>query len=368
MIKFNKIIVINKINKMKLRSFESLSMDKTCKLKKSNKRVIGIEILRMFLCFRIILLHYYSSNNEYILKLKNNQFQVPCFFFISFYFLYPIIFQRNTEKLKLRLERLLIPYIIYPIIVWIINNIMFLILKYNRFNRILTFEELKLNLILGKGIFGIGVLWFHFNLIIFTIIFFISSFFLEDFFLISFQIIAFISYSIQYSQINYEFFKHFKIYISQPIGNLVETLPLAIFAFSLYDYNTFKKLSFNRKKSIFFSLIFLYYIFNYNIFLPVTGYQSAGIKHNIVSFLLFSIFFLIPFEELNQKVLSFFQQITKYTQGIYCLHFLIQYYQKLFIDKSGTFIGCIILYIISYFFSFIGFSLFQNTKLKFLFS
>ena len=88
---------------------------------------------------------------------------------------------------------------------------MFLILKYNRFTRILTFEELKLNLILGKGIFGIGVLWFHFNLIIFTIIFFISSFFLEDFFLISFQIIAYISYSIQYSQINYEFFKHFII-------------------------------------------------------------------------------------------------------------------------------------------------------------
>jgi len=353
---------------MKLNSFELLSMDKSCKLKKFNKRIIGIEILRMFLCFRIVLLHYYSSHNKYILKLKGNQFQVPCFFFISFYFLYPVISQRNIEKLKLRLERLLIPYIIYPFSVWIISNVMFLLLKYNRYNRLLTFKELKLNLILGKGIFGIGVLWFHFNLIIFTIIFFISSAFLKDLFLISFQIIASISYIIQYSKINYEFFHQFKIYISQPIGNLVETLPLAIFAFSLSNYNTFKNLTFNRKKNIFFSAIFLYYIFCYNIFLPIKGFSSAGIKHNISSFFIFSIFFLIPFEELNQKVLSLMQKITKYTQGIYCLHFLIQYYQKLFFDKSGTFIGCIILYIISYFFSFIGFLIFKNTKLKFLFS
>ena len=152
------------------------------------------------------------------------------------------------------------------------------------------------------------------------------------------------------------------------MGNLVETLPIAIFAFSLYNYNIFEKLSFNRKKNIFFSLIFLHYIFCYNIFLPLPGYSSAGVQHNIISFFLFSIFFLIPFEELNKKCLSFFQQITKYTQGIYCLHFLIQYYQKLFFDKKGIFFGCIVLYIISYIFSFIGFSFFRNTKIKFLFA
>lgn len=126
-----------------------------------SKRILGIEILRMILCFRIVLHHYYSSDNKYILELKQNQFQVSCFFFISFYFLYPIISQTNFSKIKLRLERLLIPYIIYPIIVWIISNLMFLIIKFNRFNRLLTIKELLLNLLVGKGIFGIDIIIFY---------------------------------------------------------------------------------------------------------------------------------------------------------------------------------------------------------------
>ena len=82
--------------------------------KKKPKRLIGIEILRTFLCFRIVLLHYYSSNNNFINKLrKKNLFQVPCFFFISFYFFYPIISTKNILKMIMRLERLFIPYYIY---------------------------------------------------------------------------------------------------------------------------------------------------------------------------------------------------------------------------------------------------------------
>ena len=353
---------------MKFKRTELLSVNHYSIINKMKKRIEGIEFLRMILCFGIVLLHYYSSDNKYILKIKENNFQVPCFFFISFYFLYPTISQKNIGKYKQRLERLLIPYIIYPIIVWIINNIMFLIINYNRFNRLLTFKELKLNLIFGKGIFGIGVLWFHFNLIIFTIIFIIFAYFLNDYFLISFQIIASISYIIEYSGVNNKFFHQFKIYVSQPIGNLVETLPIAIFAFSLSNYNIFQKLSYNRIKTIFFFSIFLYYIFYYNIFSPIKGFSSPGIKFNIIAFLLFSIFFLIPFEVLNQKILSVLKKITKYTQGIYCLHFLIQYYFKLLFDRKGTLNGCIILYIVSYFFSFFGFLVFQRTKLKFLFT
>ena len=101
-----------------------------------------------------------------ILILIRNRTQVSCFFFISFYFLYPIVSTRNTYKMKLRLERLFIPFIVYPILVWIINNLMFFIIKFNRFSRFLTINELILNLLVGKGIFGIGVLWFQFNLIL----------------------------------------------------------------------------------------------------------------------------------------------------------------------------------------------------------
>ena len=333
-----------------------------------SKRIIGIEILRMFLCFRIILLHYYSGNNRYILKMKSNTFQVSTFFFISFYFLYPIISQINFVKLKLRLERLLIPYIIYPIIVWIINNLMFLITKFNRFNRLLTINELKLNLIIGRGIFGIGVLWFHFNLLIFTLLFFISSFYMKGYFLMIFQILSSISYIIQYSRNNYNFFQQFNYNISLSVGSLIETFPIAIFAFSLASINIFKIFLKNRLKYIYFSCFFLYLILNYNIYSYLEGYSSTGIYNNIIAFFLFNIFFLAPFEILNSKILHIILQLTKYTQGIYCLHFLIQQYIRKKFDENGSFIGCFILYIISYIFSFIGFKIFEKTKLKSLFS
>lgn len=96
---------------MKCQKVELTFDDENKKINNASKRIIGIEILRMFLCFRIVVLHYYSSNNKYLLKLKEHQFQVPCFFLISFYFLYQIIIRKNYQKLKLRLERLLVPYI-----------------------------------------------------------------------------------------------------------------------------------------------------------------------------------------------------------------------------------------------------------------
>ena len=332
------------------------------------QRNLGLEILRVFLCFRIILLHYYSGKNEYIIKLKNSRTHVSCFFFISFYFLYPIISKGNSEKMKLRLERLFIPFIIYPISVWIINNFMFLVLKYNRFNRLLTLHELILNLLVGKGIFGIGVLWFHFNLIFLSIFFFITSFLFENYFLIIFQILSSFSYIIQYSKLNYRFFQSYTVNIWMSIGNLIETFPISIAAFSFSSSNILSAFSNSRKKSLFFFLFFRYLIINYDVFSNLSGHSSPGIIKTVYAFCSFCIFYLLPLNFFNDKILYFIKQITKFTQGIYCLHFLIQYYFKFKFGKKGSFSDCIILYIISYLLSFIGFKIFSKTKLKYLFS
>ena len=338
--------------------------------KKTNisHRNLGIEILRAFLCFRIVLLHYYSSNDKYILSLKKSRFQVASFFFISFYFLFPIISQRNSKKLKLRLERILIPYVIHPIINWIINNIMFLLIKFNRYNRFLTLLDLKTQLIVGRGIYGIAVLWFQFNLIFFTIFFFIIAFIIQEYYLSLFQIIAIISYKYQYLGINNNFFKQYTENIWMSVGNLLETFPIAICAFSLASINFHKTLSKNQKKSLLISFLFIYLISNYDIFTIIIGFSSPGIKCIFYSVVLFSFFFVLPCEILNKNLLIIIKQITKYTQGIYCLHFLFQYYMRLKFEKTGSFFGCVILYFISYLTSFIGFKIFFKTKLKYLFA
>ena len=348
---------------MKLSSFNEHD-----KRNKIHQRNLGIEVLRMFLCFRIVLLHYYKSNNSFILKLKSNRFQVPCFFFISFYFLYPTLSQRNREKLLLRLERLLIPYIIHPIINWLINNAMFLLIKFNRYNRFLTIIDLLKQIIVGRGIFGIAQLWFHFNLILFTIFFFIFSYVFQYYFLLFFQIIALLSYSLIYSEANYRFFRKYTDTIQMSLGDLIETFPMAIIAFTLSNINFYQMILKKRKNNLIFSIISLYLISNYKIFSYPKGFSVPGIHQIFYSILLFTFFSLLPLEMNNSKILLFIRKITKYTQGIYCLHFLFQYYMQLKLDKKGSFIGCIILYIFSYLFSSFGFNIFSKTKLKYLFS
>ena len=336
---------------------------------KKPKRLIGIEILRTYLCFRIVLLHYYSSNNNYINKLrKNNLFQVPCFFFISFYFFYPIIATKNVLKMKIRLERLFVPYIIYPNIVWIINNLLFYIINFSIYNRYLILNELKTQIIVARGILGLGTFWFLFNLLILTFIFLIASFLIKKNYILYFQIISLIFYIIQYSRIHYRFFSQYtsKIYLS--IGSLIETFPLAIGAFSFSSNNLFQILSkHNKTKYIFFCLFFFYLLLNYDVFRKLIGYSSPGIKPMIDSIMLFTIFYLTPFEKINSKIVNFITQITKYTQGIYCMHCLLMIYMRKYFEKNGTFYGTIILYISCYFISFVSFKIFRKTKIKFLF-
>ena len=186
--------------------------------------------------------------------------------------------------------------------------------------------------------------------------------------MIFFQIFALASYTLQYSGINYIFFKQYTENIWMSIGNLIETFPIAIFAFHFSSIQVNKFLLNNRKKCLLFSFLFLYLLSNYELYTKIKGFSSPGIKYIFTSLFLFIFFSLIPFEILNSKILLFIEQLTKYTQGIYCLHFLFQYYLRLKFEKKGSFFGCILLYIISYLVSFVGFSIFSGTKLRFLFA
>ena len=93
----------------------------------------GIEILRMILCFWVVLFHFlgrsHNSECKIIANFSKKMYHVPCFFFISFYFLFPIIKTKNLTKMKLRLERLFIPYLGWPIITWTFNYLGYILLK-----------------------------------------------------------------------------------------------------------------------------------------------------------------------------------------------------------------------------------------------
>jgi fucose 4-O-acetylase-like acetyltransferase len=80
------------------------------------KSNLGIEILRMILCFWVITFHFAGNSNKVKYKILQTFYHVPTFMLISFYFSYKAFISNDIIKYKMRLERLLIPYIIWPII------------------------------------------------------------------------------------------------------------------------------------------------------------------------------------------------------------------------------------------------------------
>ena len=333
----------------------------------SNKN-LGIEILRAILCFWVLLFHClnvkYAQKNIFFYFAKFKLYHVPCFTFIAFYFSFNIFKNLNLIKIKSRFERLLIPYLVYPIAIWIINNLIYLAFSFNRFNRIITFYELFIQLILGYQ-FSIN-LWFLLSTIIITMIFTLLVYTLNTYFFYVLQIVGIIFIIFQYSK-PLNFFYNYPNNIKIPLNHIISQIPLSIagitYAFSDIISNLKNKENLLFISFIHFLLIFVF--FKYNIFKTMNEYK--GIEKIFLSFLLFTGFYLLPLNNFNYKIKLAIKLITNFTQGIYCLHPIIKYYVHSFLDKNETFSGSILIYLISYIISFLAMKIFGKTKLKYLF-
>lgn len=294
-------------------------------------------------------------------------YHIPTFFIISFYFNYKTLISFNIEKIELRFQRLIIPYMSWCFISWIIKNIYFLSLEMY----IVKFKYLLIILMNGH-IYNV-VLWFQNILIILTIIFTIVIFSFKKKYLLIFFIISILSYILLYSGFNYYFFIHKYDYrTATTYGRLVEVFPFALTGFYFAKIDSIKFLLKYRKKAILFNFAILIIITKYKIFADIKNFKYGGLRLNIAAINIFIIFSLFPCEIIKSE--TFFKiiiQISNYTGGIYFTHYLIgrgKICQKILPIKKHTFFGCIITYLISYIICFIGIKVFGKTKFKHLFA
>jgi len=328
---------------------------------------LGIQLLRSILCFWVVSFHNMKRKKVLVRKILKKHFHVPTFFIISFYYLSKNYNKRNINKFNQRFERLLIPYLIWSIIVWIFNNLLFLFTKTNRFNRILSLYDFILQLIFGRNY--IGVFWFQFMTIFLTIFFFILVFLKMNILLI-FYILSIISYFSQYSGYNYNFFIKYNSVVRGSIGYLVEIIPTITTGLTLSSLNIINRLEKYKSKTCMFLIIIIYFIFKYDIFININGFCYKGFIINFGSIPFFIFFSLLPLKYIkNRIIINLIKYATQYTNGIYCLHSIISYYLKkinilLVINREIS--GCIIIYLITYFISFICYLFLSKTKLKYL--
>ena len=206
----------------------------------------------------------------------------------------------------------------------------------------------------------------------FNFVFYFIFFFEIKNFLKIVQAIGIISYFLQYSTYIYIFFDNYKDCISHSLGHVVETFPIAITAFIISKYNIPNRITNKRYTIIFYCILGNYFIYNYKIFMEINiyghRYNYNGFDKNIFAILSFFAFYLIPIDNIKlNKLKIFINIVTKYTQGIYCLHIIVFHFATGIIHLKRTFNGCLIIYIISYLLSFIGEKISFNTKAKLLF-
>lgn len=330
-------------------------MRKNCNINKIN---LGIQILRVILCFWVISFHTLNSRkiNYFLFNItKTKFFHVPCFSFISFFFAYNIFSEINIYKVKQRLQRLIIPYIIWPLIFFFTNNIF-------DNNRKISLNDLKIQFILGSQ-FMIP-LWFLFSTIILTIIFFLLSYIFLDNFLFICHLLMVFSYMAQYSY----FHKLFAIYKDNVRFSILGTFsifPICITGFTIASINFLKILKEYRIKILIFSYISIFFLFKYDIFTNLGGHK--GIMNNIAAISFFFGFYFLPFENINSKLRIIIIKATSYTQGIYCLQSQMISFSRRIMYFNGTLKGCFMIYLTSFLMSLLGNKLFGKTKLKYLF-
>ena len=84
-------------------------------INKKKKFIISFGILRIYLSFVVVNTHCFNIStfiiqNRYIFLILINQIPVPTFYIMSFYMCSNIFATKNVKRIKLRFQRLLIPY------------------------------------------------------------------------------------------------------------------------------------------------------------------------------------------------------------------------------------------------------------------
>jgi fucose 4-O-acetylase-like acetyltransferase len=180
--------------------------------------------------FFVILEHFYKPKNitlqEITIRLR---FHVPTFLIISFYYLNNNLVNRKVDKIKERLERLLIPYLFYPIIIYIIYKFLYIFFHFEELRK--SLYQLIIQFIVGRLI--CPVLWFQFNLILISVLFYIIAFTFKSNYLTFLQILGILSYLLQFSNINFNYFIKYTEYIGFSVGYFAETLPIAVTVLSI---------------------------------------------------------------------------------------------------------------------------------------
>ena len=280
-------------------------------LKSKKKIYYGLSILKVFLAFDVISFHCFNRNstrNKYLLNfIRSQRLHVPSFIIMSFYFTHNTLISLDSSKIYKRFERLMLPYIGFPIILFIKHNTLNYFSKY--------YFQISIKILLMQIILGDAPkiplhFWFLFDLIATNILFLFIIIIFKNNYILVLQLLMLFSYFLQYSKINLKLFKYLNYKVA--LGRENEFIPFAVTGFLLFDLNIITKLNKHKFQTFIISLIILTLTRYYEFFSNFQGILYHGIKLNIRSVLLIILFSLISLEETKYKYYIYINKYLKF--------------------------------------------------------
>ena len=322
----------------------------------------SIGILRAIMAFEVVLCHFWvvpdiNAVPWFLLPLKQLELKaVPVYMVISFYYL---IIKLNhipaKDVLKQRTHRLLIPYIgwalIYFFIFGIIEN-----LCSGMFAGSVTLGSLCMQVLLGSCEELCPQFWYMCILIMLSTLS-IYSFhkFSYKTNLIILLALSLFSYFLQYSGINYALFGKLPYSSKYTLGRIAEMIPLASAGVLLAVINTkcCESIKMHPYIWVIGAITVVILSFRFDGCLPVKyGFAYAGINNLFLSASITMTAILLPLSYLPGIIKRIIKFFSKYSFGVYCIHWAIGKYMMEFLQQNGIpdrrFMQCVIVLCISY--------------------
>ena len=283
-----------------------------------------ISIFRIILCLSVIQYHYNTVGVTMLQRIIAvfGKVAVPCFMFLSFYFMAGDIKSGNTEKIQNRLLRLYVPIFVWNMINWLLFNA-FYIRSGSREN-IIGIKAL-LESVLFTHYPGMPAhLWFLFAQIVVLVLICIFLSFgkneKEKIAILVAMILA--ALVIQYSGVNFELFNGANQVITYSLGRCIECIPFAacalLYAWIIKDKNATVKIAV-ATVSVCFTMICAF------VKLEAPGFGYSGFYPVLFAIAACSFIFLLP-DKIDGTVRACLNYVGSCTMGIYCMQGIIGWF------------------------------------------
>lgn len=286
----------------------------------SPKRNLGIDFLKVWMSFEVVLCHYGHGSEEFLFRYFFSYFRsiaVPVFMVISFYLSACFLLSREGlfYKLNKRLLRIYQPLFVWAVIYWTIYNAIAFFGNVN--DLYIPIKSLFWQIVTGHSYNT--AMWFNVVLAWLTIsFFFITTCSNKSTSII--MLMSLFAVFVSQSGLNSAFML-LPDELCFPMGRIAECIPYAGFGLILYKCQCNKEyyLLILFVVSVFFVHEFCGRIFNGEII----GYHYNGMTLFACSTLLVSLFVFVPFRKTPDFIRRMINFLSHLSMGIYCIHILI---------------------------------------------